>query len=182
MADLPISNDVPRVSQWAEAIKKKVAYILEQYTRYGGPLLYLDCDCLIKSKLASLEKLILEHDLCIRHRHGGVDRFNAGVMGFGTNKSKLIPLLHNWCSRTNQKGEKYQSVDQKPLEFVLDQMASIDVFDLPVYYNMLPSDLTHNKAISEAVIYHYKYSRSGHKARRWKKHYQKFHPPAENKL
>lgn len=162
----------PEALNWLLAVQKKVDFILNQYEKGGGPLLYLDADTEIKSKLDSLKEFILKHDISVRERNL-LDKYNCGVMGFGTSSKKIIPFLKTWNKITNKIGKEYQSVDQKPFEKSLDLHKNIIIGKLETPYNFMDHDMLHNFSITDAIIYHYKVSRNNDKARAWKKYIQR---------
>jgi SAM-dependent methyltransferase len=153
--------------QWGSAVCKKPLLINERYCKFGSPLLYLDADCEIIKPLDKLIQLIKENDICIRERNLK-DRFNLGVMGFGTNESKLKPLLLEWHRLTHKSFGIHQTVDQKPLASLLaGAHKKVKVHKLHPYYNFLPADhLDYNK--DKAVILHHKESKTNDLARAWR--------------
>ena len=158
----------PNADTWQIAIQKKVEFILQQYEFGNGILLYLDADTTILSKLETLKEFICEHDISVRKRDLD-DKYNCGVMGFGLNRKKIIPFLQEWNNITQRKGLKYQTVDQRPFEQALQKYKKIKVGNLPAIYNFLNSDMLHNYTMTDAIIHHYKFSKNGEKARKWRK-------------
>lgn len=158
---------VKNEKQWGSAVCRKPLLINERYCKFGSPLLYLDADCEIVAPLDKLIYLINENDLCIRERNLK-DKYNLGVMGFGTNEKKLRPLLLEWHRITHKTFGMTQTVDQKPLQSLLGGAhKKIKVHKLAPYYNFLPDDiLSYNK--DKAVILHHKESKTNLLARAWR--------------
>lgn len=160
---LQIKNE----KQWGSAICKKPQLINKRYNKFGAPLLYLDADCEIIKPLDDLIYLINKNDLCIRERNL-IDKYNLGVMGFGTNRAKLRPFLLEWEKLTNRTFGTTQTVDQKPFESLIrNKYTKLKIHNLPPYYNFLPADdLDYNR--EKAVIYHNKESKTNLLARAWR--------------
>lgn len=163
----PYACPIKNVKSWGKAVSEKPRLIKKYYHKFGPPLLYLDADCEIVADLNPLLKLMRENDLCIRQRNLK-DKYNLGVMGFGTRVEKLFPLLEEWTQVVKSSLEMSITVDQKPLEALLQkQYKHLKVYPLPAHYNFLPADdLEYNK--SRAKILHHKESKSNPYARAWR--------------
>jgi len=165
---------------WPEAIKFKPLYILSMYQKLGGPLLYLDADCELKKQITYIEQLGTTFDVCLRRRDLH-DTYNCGVMYFGPNKDKIIPLLRTWIEYLNDDPYSTITVDQKPFEKALQKHSDILIGNLTYEYNYLPADvLSHDP--NSAVIKHYKESKINEKADDWRIAFFKKYPKEKKRL
>jgi len=158
----------PELETWEKAVAYKPVYILDMYNKLGGPLIWLDADCEIRQQIVAFQAQP-QCDLALRKRNLE-DKYNNGVMYFGSFKEKLIPLLATWQTLTIGRGIRSRTVDQKPLEQALQKHKNIKVWQLDHTYNFLLVDkLTY--PVETAVIVHHKESRTNVKARIWQKLY-----------
>ena len=157
----------PQFYSWPAAIKFKPTYVLQMYQKLGGPLLYLDADCELKKDLDELKEWLETHDLMLRKRDLE-DKYNCGVMAFGSNADKILPLLTTWNKITSKQAYDSITIDQKPLEQALEQHKEIVIGELSYNYNFLLSDReVHDRKL--ATILHHKESKQNDKAKVWRK-------------
>jgi hypothetical protein len=157
---------------WAKSVCDKPRIIQKYYNKLGSPLLYLDADCEIVKPLHELVQIIKQNDICVRERNLK-DRYNLGVMGFGTNQKLLRQFLHQWTNATKASLGNSQTVDQKPFsDLVHKKYRQLKVHNLGPYYNFLPADhLDFEK--EKAYILHHKESKTNPLARAWRNQYYK---------
>jgi hypothetical protein len=157
-----------KLNSWPDISTAKVRLLLMEYRKHGGPLLYLDADCELIKPLGGFHQKIENHDLSIRCRYL-IDRYNAGVIGLGTNRQVVIPFLERFLALCNSNAKNHPTLEQKVLETVVDtNKPRLKIYDIPYKYNFVPGDDAEYDPEC-AIIMHHKMSRTNSKIIAWRK-------------
>jgi hypothetical protein len=144
---------LPDRGSWWANVAQKPGELLRQRLAGGGPLLYLDSDCLIHAPLGALGQDLEGFDLVARKRPPEVkDRYNAGVLLMADNPG-VLRFLEIWRDLSVCYAHRSPTADQQYMEEAVLR-SGVAVRDLHARYNAFPND-----AALDTVVSHSKTSR-----------------------
>lgn len=127
-------------------------------------LLYTDADCQFVAgpDVAALARGLADNDVLVRHRVGGKEPYNCGVMLLAK-RPFVLAFLNLWADLSERYADRHDTGDQALLAEAFTR-SGLSVGVLPVEYNVLPGDGT----VPAATIVHRKASREDPALSSWK--------------